>query len=76
MLQSYSRTNKYTAAIIGYVFGAGVLTTIASPNFGRLYKRQSENEGGRLPWEIIGKTSQRHQFLNSVILMQQKFAEH
>lgn len=46
MLQSYSRTNKYTAAIIGYVFGAGVLTTVASPNFGRLYKRQSENEGG------------------------------
>jgi hypothetical protein len=45
MLRSYSRTNKYTATIIGYVFGAGVLTTIASPNFGRLYKRQSENEG-------------------------------
>ncbi len=45
MLRSYSRTNKYTAAILGYVFGAGVLTSIASPNFGRLYKRQSENEG-------------------------------
>ena len=45
MLQSYSRTNKYTLMILGYVFGAGVLTTIASPNFGRLYKRQSENEG-------------------------------
>ena len=49
MLQSYSRTNKYTLLILGYVFGAGVLTTVASPNFGRLYKRQSENEGSFLP---------------------------
>ena len=45
MLQSYSKTNKYSLMILGYVFGAGVLTTFASPNFGRLYKRQSENEG-------------------------------
>jgi len=55
MLRSYSRTNKYTATIIGYVFGAGVLTT--SPNFGRLYKRQSENEGraaSRSPDDIMG----------------------
>ena len=44
-LQRYSRTNKYTLAIIGYVLGAGLLTTAASPNFGRLYKRQAENEG-------------------------------
>lgn len=48
MLRRYSRTNKYTAAIVGYVLGAGVLTTLASPNFGRLYKRQSENEGAPL----------------------------
>ena len=45
MLRSYSRTNKYTFMILGYVFGAGILTTVVSPNFGRLYKRQSENEG-------------------------------
>lgn len=49
MLRSYSRTNKYTLLILGYVFGAGILTTVASPNFGRLYKRQSENEGAALP---------------------------
>jgi len=53
MLRSYSRTNKYTLAIIGYVFGAGVLTTVASPNFGRLYKRQSENEGEISPWRVM-----------------------
>ena len=45
MLRRYSRTNKYTLAIIGYVLGAGIVTTAVSPNFGRLYKRQSENEG-------------------------------
>ena len=48
MLRAYSRTNRYTAAIIGYVLGAGVLTVAVSPNFGRLYKRQAENEGARL----------------------------
>ena len=45
MLRRYSRTNKYTLAILGYVLGAGIVTTAVSPNFGRLYKRQSENEG-------------------------------
>ena len=45
VLRSYSRTNKYTLAILGYVFGAGIVTTLLSPNFGKLYKIQSSNEG-------------------------------
>lgn len=45
-LRAYSKTNKYTAAILGYVIGAGVVTTVVAPNFGRLFKRQQENEGG------------------------------
>ncbi|CAL8461843.1 g1374 [Coccomyxa elongata] len=45
VLRSYTRTNKYTAIIIAYVFGAGAMTVSMSPNFGRLFKRQADNEG-------------------------------
>ena len=45
MLQRYSKTNKWTAIILGYVIGAGAFTTSFAPNFGKLFKRQSENEG-------------------------------
>ncbi len=45
VLRSYSRTNKYTAAILAYVLGAGVFTVAAAPNFARLFKRQQEDEG-------------------------------
>ena len=45
LLRSYSRSHRYTVAIMGYVFGAGVMTTLFAPNFGRLYARQQENEG-------------------------------
>ncbi|EIE25187.1 hypothetical protein COCSUDRAFT_65142 [Coccomyxa subellipsoidea C-169] len=45
VLRSYTRTNKYTAVIIAYVFGAGAMTVSMSPNFGRLFKRQADNEG-------------------------------
>ena len=45
VLRRYSRTNKYTAAILAYVLGAGVVTISVSPNFGRLYKRQQDDEG-------------------------------
>ncbi len=44
-LRAYSKSNKYTAAILAYVIGAGGLTGILAPNFGRLFKRQQENEG-------------------------------
>ena len=44
-LKAYSKTNKHTAAIIAYVAGAGVVTSLLAPNFGRLFKRQQENEG-------------------------------
>ena len=33
VLRSYTRTNKYTAIIIAYVFGAGAMTVSVSPNF-------------------------------------------
>lgn len=46
-LRVYSGTNKYTAAILAYVIGAGGFTGILAPNFGRLYKRQQENEGDK-----------------------------
>ena len=49
LLKSYSRTHKYTLGIMGYVLGAGVMTTAFAPNFGRLYSRQQENEGAPLP---------------------------
>jgi ABC-type uncharacterized transport system fused permease/ATPase subunit len=45
VLRSYARTNKYTAIIIAYVFGAGAMTVSVSPNFGRLFKKQADNEG-------------------------------
>ena len=47
VLRSYSRTNKYTAAILAYVLGAGVFTVAAAPNFARLFKRQQEDEGAQ-----------------------------
>ena len=49
VLRSYSRTNKYTAAILAYVLGAGVFTVAAAPNFARLFKRQQEDEGALQP---------------------------
>ena len=45
MLRSYSKTNKYTFAILAYVIGAGTATSVLAPNFGRLFKKQQENEG-------------------------------
>lgn len=45
LLRRYSRSHKYTAGIMAYVLGAGVMTTIFAPNFGKLYSRQQENEG-------------------------------
>jgi len=48
VLRRYSRTNKYTAAILAYVLGAGVVTVAAAPNFARLFKRQQEDEGARV----------------------------
>lgn len=44
-LQRYSGTNKYTAAVIGYVLGAGTFMTVAAPNFGKLFKKQQSLEG-------------------------------
>ncbi|KAL3156583.1 hypothetical protein ABBQ38_000874 [Trebouxia sp. C0009 RCD-2024] len=44
-LRAYSKSNKYTAAILAYVIGAGGLTGLLAPNFGKLFKRQQENEG-------------------------------
>ena len=46
-LKQYSQTNTYTLAILGYVIGAGGITSVLAPNFGRLFKRQQENEGAR-----------------------------
>ena len=45
VLRSYTRTNKYTAVIIAYVFGAGAMTVSVSPNFAKLFKTQASNEG-------------------------------
>ncbi|PSC69745.1 ABC transporter D family member 1 [Micractinium conductrix] len=44
-LKRYSGTHKYTAAILGYVFGVGSFMAVASPNFGGLFKRQAALEG-------------------------------
>lgn len=44
-LRRYSGTNKYTAALIAYVLGAGTFMTVAAPNFGGLFKRQATLEG-------------------------------
>lgn len=45
MLRRYSKTNAWTAAIFAYVLGCGAFTSAFAPNFGKLFKRQSENEG-------------------------------
>ncbi len=60
VLRSYTRTNKYTAIIIAYVFGAGAMTVSMSPNFGRLFKRQADNEGA-LPLLYSGQMSHSEQ---------------
>jgi ABC-type uncharacterized transport system fused permease/ATPase subunit len=44
-LRRYSGTNRYTAAIVAYVFGVGSFMAVASPNFGGLFKRQQALEG-------------------------------
>ena len=44
-LRHYSGTNKYTAAILTYVLGAGTFMTVAAPNFGGLFKKQATLEG-------------------------------
>ena len=44
-LMADSTTNKYTYAIIAYGAGAGVVTSLLPPNFGKLFRRQQENEG-------------------------------
>lgn len=51
-LRAYSKSNKYTAAILAYVIGAGGLTGLLAPNFGKLFKRQQENEGDQLMYTI------------------------
>lgn len=44
-LKRYSGTNKYTYAILAYVFGVGTFMTVAAPNFGGLFKKQQQLEG-------------------------------
>ena len=48
LLRRYSRTHKYTLAIVGYVFGAGVMTLTFMPNFSRMNRKQQELEGALL----------------------------
>lgn len=52
-LRSYSGSHKYTAAILAYVIGAGGLTGVLAPNFGKLFKRQQENEGRNVRLGIV-----------------------
>ncbi|CAG9462286.1 unnamed protein product [Pedinophyceae sp. YPF-701] len=44
-LRAYAGTHKYTLAMVGYIFGAGALTTVVSPPFGALYKKLQLLEG-------------------------------
>ncbi len=44
-LQSYTGTNRYTLAILAYVFGAGTFMTVAAPNVGGMTKKQQLLEG-------------------------------
>ena len=53
VLRSYTRTNKYTAIIIAYVFGAGAMTVSVSPNFAKLFKTQAGNEGVQQPLRTV-----------------------
>ena len=44
-LQSYSKDPRYAAGIVGYVLAAGVVTTVLSPGFGKLFKKEQDLEG-------------------------------
>ncbi|UPQ98050.1 type I ABC transporter [Chloropicon primus] len=44
-LGSYTRSHRYTLAMCGYIFGAGTLVKLASPNFAKMYKRKQALEG-------------------------------
>ena len=48
LLRRYSKTHKYTLAILAYVFGAGVMTITFMPNFSRMNRKQQELEGRAL----------------------------
>ena len=44
-LSAYTRTNTYTFAMCAYIFGAGTLVKLVSPNFAKMYKRKQMLEG-------------------------------
>jgi ABC-type uncharacterized transport system fused permease/ATPase subunit len=44
-LRRYSGTNKYTAAVLAYIVGAGTVMTVAAPNFGGMFKKQAALDG-------------------------------
>ena len=44
-LRSYTGTHKYTGWILLYIFGAGPITLLFAPNFGKLIKRQADLDG-------------------------------
>merc|ERR1719262_1050254 len=44
-LSSYTRTNSYTFAMCAYIFCAGTLTKVLSPNFAKMYKKKQALEG-------------------------------
>ena len=62
LLRRYSRTHKYTLAILGYVLGAGVLTVTFQPNFSRMNRKQQELEGAPLAagWHLCMQVDLHH----------------
>jgi ABC-type uncharacterized transport system fused permease/ATPase subunit len=44
-LGSYTGTHRYTGYILAYILGAGPVTLLFAPNFGRLVKNQADLEG-------------------------------
>ena len=56
-LRSYTGSNKYSVAILGYVMAAGVATSVFAPSFGGLYKKEQELEGETVPGHSSAQTA-------------------
>ena len=75
-LSSYTRTNSYTLAMCGYIFGAGALVKMVSPNFAKMYKRKQALEGSyRMAQSRLKSNSESVAFYKKGILVEAKTIE-
>ena len=76
-LSSYTRTHRYTMAMVMYIFGAGTLTKVVSPNFAKMYKKKQSLEGSyRMAQSRLRSNSESVAFYNEGIQVEAKTIEY